>query len=315
MKNQKKKILITGTSGYIGSSAFKFLSRKYNVYGLDKKNPIINSKKIFKINLLNKEKTKKLLYKINPSFVVHLAGESLVDPKKKKEKYTLNNIVATQNLLYCMKKNKIKKIIFSSTAAIYESKNIPLKENFKTNPISNYAISKLIVEKLIKKSKIKFIIFRFFNVASSFDKFIGENHKPETHLIPRALLYALKNKIFNIYGKDYKTPDGTCIRDFIHIKDICSFINCSIEYLEKKNKSNTFNVGSGKSYSVLQVVKILSKKTKLNYNFKNRRSSDHPILISSLSKAKKILKWRPIYSNIEKIINDHLNWLKFNFKN
>ena len=119
MKNQKNKILITGTSGYIGSSAFKFLSKKYNVYGLDKKKPIINSQKIFKINLLNKEKTKKLLNKINPSCVVHLAGESLVDPKKKKEKYNLNNIVATQNLIYCMKKNKVKNIIFSSTAAVY----------------------------------------------------------------------------------------------------------------------------------------------------------------------------------------------------
>ena len=214
-----------------------------------------------------------------------------------------------------MKINKIKNIIFSSTAAVYKSRNIPLKENFKTKPISNYAISKLKVERLIRKSKIKFIIFRFFNVASSLDKFIGENHKPETHLIPRASLYALKNKIFSIYGKNYKTKDGTCIRDFVHIKDICSFINFSIKYLGKKNKSNIFNVGSGRPYSVLQVVKILSKKTKLNYTFKSKRKSDPPILISSLSKARKILKWNPKYSNIERIINDHLNWLKFNFKN
>jgi UDP-glucose 4-epimerase len=315
MKNQKKKILVTGTSGYIGSSAFKFLSKKYNVYGLDKKKPIINSKKIFVINLLNKKKVKNFLYKIKPSCIIHLAGESLVDPKKKKTKYTLNNIFATQNLISCMKKNYIKKIIFSSTAAVYESRNIPITENFKTKPISNYAISKLKVERLIRKSKIKFIIFRFFNVASSLDKYIGENHKPETHLIPRASLCALKNKIFYIYGKDYKTKDGTCIRDFVHIKDICSFINFSIKYLEKNNKSNIFNVGSEKPYSVLQVVKILSKKTKLNYNFTSKRKSDPPILISSLSKVKKILKWHPIHSNIEKIINDHLNWLKFNFKN
>ena len=228
-----KKILITGANGYIGSCLFQILKRKFKVIGIDKEKS--SNKKVFQCNILNNRKLNLLIKKEKPEVIVHLAAQSLVDETINKEKYYTNNNKATACLLEIMKKNDIKKIIFSSTAAVYQQSSNPLKENSKIKALSTYAKTKLLCEKKIQKEKkIKSIILRFFNVCSALDKPItGEFHNPETHLIPTIVYKAMFNKKIYIYGNDFNTPDGTCIRDYIHIKDICSAIEKSIIYISK----------------------------------------------------------------------------------
>jgi len=222
--NKNIKVLITGADGYIGNCLFHFLIKKYHVEGLDKKQSSNN--RIYKCNILNTKKIDKILSKVKPNIIVHLAAQSLVDETISKKKYYINNVVATNNLLKSMKKNGVKKLIFSSTAAVYKQNLNFLKENSKLKPLSVYAKTKLTCEKNIHKQKnIKSIILRFFNVCSALDKpCIGELHNPETHLIPTIIFKSLFSKKIYIYGNDYNTPDGTCIRDYIHVKDICKLV-------------------------------------------------------------------------------------------
>tara|TARA_Y100000768_G_scaffold388351_1_gene383740 strand:- start:383 stop:1327 length:945 start_codon:yes stop_codon:yes gene_type:complete len=306
MKNIK--ILITGSAGYIGSCLSAYLNKRFTVYNLDKKKT--NQKKFFKINLKNKEKLNLLLKKIKPQIIIHLAGESLVDPKKKNHLYIENNIKSTNNLLECMKLNNLDKIIFSSTAAVYKDTNKSISEKSKIKSKSNYGKSKIKCEKNIIKSNLNYIIFRFFNVCSCLtDPLIGENHKPETHLIPLATKKSLLNKTLYINGNNYSTKDGTCIRDYIHIKDICSFINKSIKHLLNIDKSFIFNLGSGKSYSILDIVKEINKFHKLKYKFTKKRKGDPASLTANIKKVSKILKWKPFNSKINRIIKDQFLFL------
>lgn len=305
----KKKILITGSSGYIGSCLSSNLSKNYEVFNLDKK--LEKKKNFVKINLLDKKKLLFALSYIKPTVIVHLAGESLVDEKKKNSAYYKNNVIATRNLIDCMKKNNIQNIIFSSTAAVYSEKSNPLTEKCKLNANSKYGKSKILCEKLIQKSKLNYIILRFFNVSGCLrNPLIGEWHKPETHLIPLAIMKSLSKKKFKIYGNNYKTKDGTCVRDYIHIKDICSFIVKSINHLEKKKKSDIVNLGSGKKYSVLQILNEIKKMNDLKFIFSQKRKGDLPILTTSIDKAKNNYNWYPKNSNINNIIKDQFIWLK-----
>ena len=254
-----KKIIITGANGYIGNCLFYFLKKKFKVVGIDKKKTF--NKKIIQCNILNKKKFNTILKKEKPEIIVHLAAQSLVDETINKKKYYINNNKATSYLLEAMKKNDIKKIIFSSTAAIYQQSSNPLKENSKLNTLNTYARTKLLCEKKIQKEeKIDFIILRFFNVCSALDKPVtGEFHIPETHLIPTIVYKAIFNKKIYIYGNNFSTPDGTCIRDYIHIKDICSAIEKSIRYLIKNNKSKIFNIGNCRGLSNNQIVNYIKK--------------------------------------------------------
>ena len=247
------KILITGCSGYIGSCLSNYLKIKGKIYFLDKDRPrsFTNIKKnFFKCNLNNLKNTERVIRKIRPDVVIHLAAKSTVNHKIKKSSYILNNIKATKNLIKAMNKFDVNKIIFSSTAAVYNENKKLIKENDYLKPISNYGKTKIIEEKeIIKNKKINFIFLRFFNVAGSLtNSSIGEFHNPETHLIPISVFSALKNKSINIFGSNYKTSDGTCIRDYVHVKDICSAIEKSIFYFKKK-KSLVVNIGSGKGTS------------------------------------------------------------------
>ena len=194
-----KKILITGSSGYIGSALFLYLKKKYKVIGLDKKN--YKYFKNSKINLLSVIKLDKFIKTVKPDIVIHLAAQSLVDEKINKKKYYENNVIATKNLINCLKKNNINDLIFASTAAVYKYENKIIKENSKIKLLSAYAKTKFECEKLIKKSKLNSIILRFFNVCSSLSingKLIGELHNPETHLIP-TVVYKTIFKKKNIY--------------------------------------------------------------------------------------------------------------------
>ena len=309
-----KKLIITGASGYIGSCLVQFLKKKYKISSIDK--VYSASSHIIKCNMLNLNRLCKILKKEKPDIVIHLAGQSLVDENINKKKYYLNNVVATKNLIIAMKMNKIENLIFSSTAAIYKYKNTILSENDDTNPISTYAKTKFRCEKLIKNSNINSIILRFFNVCSALkinNKVIGELHNPETHLIPTIVYKNIKRKKIYIYGNDFKTKDGTCLRDYVHIKDICSSIKSSINYLLKTtNRYEILNIGSNKTFTNFEILNNISKITKVKNNYKiiKRRKGDVDKLHCSNRKAKNLIKWKPMYSNINNILKDEITWVK-----
>ena len=317
--NQKQNILITGGSGYIGSCLSLYLKKKYEITNLDKKNNKHISIKI--CNLLNFKKLNNILKKKKPKLIIHLAAQSLVDETLNKEKYYQNNVMATKNLIMAMKNNNLTNLIFSSTASVYKYSGKILNEKSLLKPKSNYAKTKLQCEKIIRDSKINSIILRFFNVCSSLkinNKIVGEFHNPETHLIPTIVYKNLLNKKFFIYGKNYNTIDGTCIRDYVHIGDICNSIDRSITYLFKNHKkTQIINIGSSSRNTNMEILKKIEKITKIKslYNIVDRRKGDVDLLICSNSKAKKVLNWEPQKSNINTIIRDEIRWVKFLIKN
>ncbi len=316
----KKKLLITGGNGYIGSVLTLNIIKKYSVYIIDKKNNFfLNNKKInfFKINLLNYKRIFLVIKKINPDIIIHLSAQSTIDMvKQKKDSYFLNNIKVTKNIVRISKKLNIKKFIFSSTAAIYQKKNSKLYENDSLNPNNLYGKTKLQNEEYIKKnfshSNTKYCILRFFNVCGADKKKkIGEFHSPETHLLPIIIKKILCEEEILIYGNNYKTLDGTCVRDYVHVKDIVSGIIKSIDYLSD-NKSDIFNLGGKAGLSVLQLISTASKiiKKKAIIRFTAKRFGDVDKLICNYNKAKKKLNWKPFKSSIVRIIRDELFWFR-----
>ena len=310
-----KKILITGASGYIGSCLYYYLRKKFKVLTVDKK----KTKYLFinTCDLLNSKKFEAFLKKENPDLIVHLAAQSLVDETINKKKYYLNNIIATKNLIYSMKKNNLNNLIFSSTAALYKFNNRILNEKSKIKPKSTYAKTKYECEKIIKRSELNSVILRFFNVCSSLKKdrkIIGEFHNPETHLIPTIVYKNLNRKKVYIYGNNYKTKDGTCIRDYIHIKDICSAIEKSMIYLFRNtNKFEIINIGSSSKITNMQILEKIEKVTniKTDYKIVKKRKGDVDKLNCSTKKAKKRLNWKPVFSNINTILKDEISWVKY----
>ena len=305
-------ILITGANGYIGSCLFHVLKSKFKVIGIDKEKS--KNKKVLQCNILNSRRLDLIIKKEKPDLIIHLAAQSLVDETINKKKYYDNNVLATNTLLKVMKKNNIHKIIFSSTAAVYKQNSRPLKEESKIHALSTYAKTKLICEKNIRNQKnIKSIILRFFNVCSALDKpIVGEFHNPETHLIPTIVYKALYKMKIYIYGNDFKTFDGTCIRDYIHIKDICSAIVKSTKFLLIKNQSDLFNIGSHKGLSNNEIIHYLKKiiKKKIYLSYVNRRKGDVSRLICNSNHIHKTLNWGAKNSNLKKIITDEILWIK-----
>ena len=308
----RKKILITGVNGYIGNCLYHFLKGKFKVVGIDKES--VSKNTIYRCNILNTKKLEQILYKTKPEIVIHLAAQSLVDETINKEKYYNNNVVATNRLLRSMKKSNVKKIIFSSTAAVYKQSSKPLKENSKLKPLSTYAKTKLTCEKnILKQKEIKSVILRFFNVCSALKKpCIGELHNPETHLIPTIVYKAIYNKRIYIYGNDFPTPDGTCIRDYIHIKDICSAIEKSVKFLQNKKKSKILNIGNHRGLSNKKNInkKYKNMKKKIAIKYVNRRKGDLSRLICNSNSARKLLSWVAKNSNLKTIVHDEINWIK-----
>ncbi len=320
-------ILVVGGAGYIGSHTAKLLKNKsYNViifdnlstgfkslakYGTFIKGDLTNTKEIDKVFTDNKIDA-----------VFHFAafsnvGESVLDPQK----YYDNNVRNTLNLLASMKKFNIKKIIFSSTCSVFgKPKYLPLDEKHPKNPESPYGNSKFCIEKILsdydKAYGIKHIILRYFNASGAdMDLELGELHQPETHLIP--IIFEVLNKkreILNIFGKDYETEDGTCVRDYIHVNDLAIAHLQAYEYLCTKKESDDFNLGSQRGYSILQIKNEIEKQTKktINFTYKERRQGDVHTLIASSLKAKELLKWETQYSDIENIITSANNWHKKN---
>jgi len=310
------KILLTGSSGYIASCFNSLYQSRFSIYCLDKTKPKFFNKikkgKFIECNLLNKKKLEKIFKKIRPDLVIHLAAQSTVNEKIKWIDYYENNVKATKNILDVMKMFKVKKLIFSSTASVYKEKKNKILEIDKLKPNSKYGKSKLIAENLIRKyENINHIILRFFNVCSALRKpLIGEFHNPETHLLPVAITKIFNNEIIEIFGKDYQSKDGTCERDYIHIKDVCRAITNSSILLLRKNENYTLNIGNGKTISNLDIIRSLKKITKKNIKFKfiKKRKGDHPRLFCNTVKAQKIIGWNSKNSNLRKIILDEVFW-------
>jgi UDP-glucose 4-epimerase len=317
------KILVVGGAGYIGSHAVKKLSQRgYSVVVLDDlstgfSNAIISGQLVLG-SMADKNILKKILREHKISAVMNFAsfinvGESVTHP----EKYYLNNVSATLNLLTELREGGIDKMIFSSSAAVYGNPvGERISENHPTLPINPYGQSKLLIEKVLSDYdlayKFKSIRFRYFNAAGADpDGLLGERHYPETHLIPLVLQTALgRRKKIDLYGTDYDTPDGTCIRDYIHVDDLCEAHVLGLEKLLEGSNSATYNLGNENGYSVKEVLTAAESITgkAIKKEFQKRRTGDPSQLIANSTKAKKELGWQPKYESIEKIISDAWTW-------
>ncbi|HDD43346.1 MAG TPA: UDP-glucose 4-epimerase GalE [Candidatus Desulfofervidus auxilii] len=322
-------ILITGGAGYIGSHVNKELYKKgYETVVLD--NLIYGHREFVKWgefilgDLENTEFLRFIFKKYPIKAVMHFAAFAYVEESMKEpQKYYLNNVKNTLNLLQVMLENNVEYFIFSSTCATYGiPAEIPIPENHPQNPVNPYGKSKLMIEKILEDYSraygLKYISLRYFNAAGADpDCEIGEWHEPETHLIPLVLDVAIgKSEAVKIFGTDYPTPDGTCIRDYIHVTDLANAHILALEYLFKKKKSDVFNLGNGNGFSVKEVLQTAENITKRKINFIEwgRRPGDPPVLVGSSEKAKKVLCWNPRYYELSLIIETAWEWHKKLYK-
>ncbi|HDD35262.1 MAG TPA: UDP-glucose 4-epimerase GalE [Candidatus Desulfofervidus auxilii] len=301
-------ILITGGAGYIGSHVNKMLYKKgYETLVVD--NLVYGHKEFVRwgkfifADLSDVLQLKKIFKNNSIKAVMHFAaftyvGESVEDPKK----YYLNNLQNTLNLLNLMLEYGVNYFIFSSSCAIYgEPKVIPIPENHPYKPISPYGQTKCMIESILKDYSyaygFKYISLRYFNAAGADpDSDIGEWHEPETHLIPLVLDVAIGNSdSIKVFGTDYPTSDGTCIRDYIHVNDLANAHILALEYLLSTGKSDIFNLGTEHGHSVKEVIKTVERVTgkKIKTIAWKRRKGDPPVLVASSKKAKNVLNWSP----------------------
>lgn len=318
-------ILIVGGAGYIGSHLNKEISKQgHNTVVFD--NLSYGHEKFVKWgsfelgDLGNINDIRSIFWKYPIDAVMHFAaftyvGESVEDPQK----YYLNNVKNTLNLLQVMLEENVKQFVFSSTCATYGNPvEIPITENHPQNPINPYGRGKLIVEQILKDYSraygLKYASLRYFNAAGADpDGEVGELHDPETHLIPLILdVAAGKRDAIKIFGTDYNTPDGTCIRDYIHVTDLADAHILALKYLQDGGESDVFNLGNGNGFSVKEVIDAAQKITGKNIRAveDERRPGDPPILVGSSDKAKEVLKWKPKYDDLYKIIETAWNWHK-----
>jgi UDP-glucose 4-epimerase len=319
-------VLVCGGAGYIGSHAVNELLKKGEevivVDNLQKGHieAILEGAKFYHGDLRDEALLEEVFQKHDIDAVVHFAADSLVGESVEKPlQYYDNNVHGGLCLLKVMNKYGVKNIVFSSTAAVYgEPENIPILETDNTNPTSPYGETKLAVEKMLKWSEaahsLKYVVLRYFNVAGAdLDGRIGEDHSPETHLIPIILQVALgKREKIMIFGDDYDTPDGTCIRDYIHVTDLADAHVLAIDKLRKDRKSGTYNLGNGNGFSVKEVIETTRKVTgkEIPAEIASRRTGDPAKLVASSEKAINDLGWNPKYASLEEMIGSAWNWFQ-----
>ena len=321
---KSKNILITGGAGYIGSHIVEQLVKtSSNVIILDNLvngyRKLINKKaKFINGDIKNIIKLTKIINDNKIDSIIHLAAYlNVSEAEKNKKVYYNNNIRGTLNLVHSCKESRVRNIIFSSSCSIYGNCKGSVNEKKKPNPQGYYAYTKYkgeeIIKKYAKKYNYHFGILRYFNVAgaSSSGK-IGEINTSYDHLIKNIAIQSLKKEpSISIYGNNYKTKDGTCIRDYIHVSDLADIHIQTLKNINIKSKSLTLNCGYGKGYSVLDIVKILKNiKKKLIVNYKPKRDGDIAQVYADTKKFQKNLKWKPKYNNINKIIKSAIKWEK-----
>ena len=318
------KLLVLGGAGYIGShTASELIENGHEVVVVDSlvtgyKEAVPKNANYYRGDLRDKAFLDNLMKKEKIDAVIHFAafslvGESVVNPLK----YYENNLYGTKVLLDAMIENNVEKIVFSSTAATYgEPENIPILESDRTCPTNPYGETKLAMEKMIdwaaKAHDLRYVSLRYFNACGAHkDGEIGEAHNPESHLIPLVLQVPNgKREFVSIYGTDYDTPDGTCIRDYIHVTDLAKAHMLAVYYLMNGGKSDIFNLGNGIGYSVKEVIDTARKVTGHPIIAKEeaRRAGDPAILVASGQKAKDILGWEPEIKDLSDIIESAWKW-------
>lgn len=324
--SKQSRVLVVGGAGYIGTHACLSLKgRGYEVSILDNfstGNKDLASKldvPIYEADAGNYNSVREILDESKAEIVMHFAAfasvpESVKDPAK----YYRNNVVETLELLRAMQDTGVDKFIFSSTCATFGiPEEMPISESTFQNPINAYGMTKLMVERILldyaDAYNLRSIVFRFFNASgASPSGLIGERHDPETHIIPLAIESVLGKNLLKICGNDYPTPDGTCIRDYVHVDDIADAHILGAEALLRGEKSDSYNLGSGTGYSVEEVVRAVSKVVgkDVPFEYSARRPGDPPRLYSDPSKAKLKLGWVPKYSGLEEICSTAWGWHK-----
>ncbi len=310
-------ILITGGAGYIGSHAALYLVQKgYKVIVLD---DLLQGQSFphtwatfIKGDMADKELLHNLFTDYNVQAVMHFAafievGESVQNPLK----FYQNNVAKTLTLLETMLAHNVRNFIFSSSAAVYGMpERVPLIEDHPKNPISPYGQSKLMIElalhDLAKIGALNFVALRYFNAAGALPEFgLGEQHTPETHLIPLLFKAAQTGAPFKIFGSDYPTKDGSCIRDYLHVWDIADAHWRALEHILHDKPSDCFNLGTGCGISVKQMIEAIEKvcQTKITTTFEKRRPGDPAILVADAAKAATILQWKPQFSDLDFILH------------
>ena len=317
-------ILVCGGAGYIGSHAVhQLIGKGEEVVIVDNlqtghKDAIHPKAKFYEGDIRNFDILDKIFTENKIEAVIHFAANSLVGESMEKPLlYFNNNVYGMQMLLEAMKRHRVDKIVFSSTAAVYgEPNRIPIMESDDTIPTNTYGETKLIMEKMMKwvsrAERIRYVSLRYFNAAGALpDGSIGEDHNPETHLIPLILQVPLgKRACITVYGDDYDTPDGTCLRDYIHVIDLADAHVLALDYLRKGGDSNIFNLGNGRGFSVKEMIEAAKKATgrDIKVVMGNRRMGDPAQLIASSEKAQRILGWKPRYTDVEDVIGTAWNW-------
>lgn len=319
-------ILVLGGAGYIGShTVYELIDNGEDVAVIDNlltghEEAVHPKARFYKGDIRDREFLDEVLKKEKPDAVIQFAACSLVGESMEKPlKYYDNNLCGTKVLLDSMVANGIDKIVFSSTAATYgEPERIPILETDKTEPTNTYGETKLSMEKMFKwvgkAHGLRYVSLRYFNACGAHNSgIIGEDHNPESHLIPLILQVPNgKREFISIYGGDYDTKDGTCVRDYIHVTDLAQAHILAVKYLQNGNKSEIFNLGNGIGFTVKEVIDTARKVTAhpIPAKITPRRAGDPAQLIASSEKAKEILGWKPEHNSLEEIISTAWNWHK-----
>ena len=319
------KLLIPGGAGYIGSHMVRYAQEQgHEVVVLDDFSTghewAVKDCEVLRVNLLDCDKLPQLLKGRYFDGVIHFAAKSLVgESVKKPELYYQNNVVGTLNLLNEMQKNDVNNLVFSSTAAIFGNPvTNKIAEDHPKNPINPYGQSKLMVENILRDicsaNKFNATCLRYFNAAGAHESGeLGEAHDPETHLIPNILKATLSNNSnLKVFGDDYPTPDGTCVRDYVHVTDLAQAHLVGLRYLQKNKGFSSFNLGNGEGSSIFEVIKGCEHVTgtKISFKVDGRREGDSGQLVADNRLALSSLDWCPKYNNINEIIKSAWLWYK-----
>ncbi|HXS93775.1 MAG TPA: UDP-glucose 4-epimerase GalE [Candidatus Limnocylindrales bacterium] len=317
-----RKILVVGGAGYIGSHTVRLLlDQGYDVTVVDNLSKghrhNVPAERLYELNLADTGALTELMREKGTDAVVHFAafiavGESMKEPAK----YFSNNVCGSLSLLDAMVHAGVKHIVFSSTAAVYGNPHAsPILEDFPIQPVNAYGESKVMVETLLRWfdeiHHLTSVCLRYFNASGADPEGrLGEEHEPETHLIPLLFRAVISGKPVTVFGKDYPTSDGTCIRDYIHVNDLAQAHILALEYLIAGGKSEKFNVGTGEGHTVLEVIGAVEEVTgkKVPYEVGPRREGDPPALVAGSEKLRRTLGWKPQYADLRVIVQHAWNF-------
>jgi UDP-glucose-4-epimerase GalE len=312
-----RKILVTGGAGYIGSHTVRLLlQQNYDVAVVDDLSKgyrhNVPPGRLFEMDLRETAALATLIGDLRPDAVIHFAafiavGESMREPGR----YFSNNVCGSLSLLEAMVRHNVRHIVFSSTAAVYGNPDAtPILETFPIRPVSPYGESKVMVERLLhwfeQAHELTSVCLRYFNASGADPEGgLGEEHEPETHLIPLILRAVKTGQPITVFGNDYPTPDGTCIRDYIHVSDLAQAHILALEHLLRGGESDQFNVGTGVGHSVLEVIRTVEEVTgrQVPYVVGPRREGDPPALVAASGKLRTRLGWEPRYANLHAIVS------------